>query len=153
MELEASMKVLFLDVDGVLNNNDDFKGARSTFVICDTKVDRLIRLIKELGLKVVLSSTWRTSVAHVEYLKDKGVISPLWMHDDWRTGEKWRSYVRGEEIQEWLDKHPEVTAYAILDDYSDMLDCQLDRFVRTNEEHGLTDEDCEKVRALFQAAD
>jgi hypothetical protein len=38
---------------------------------------------------------------------------------------------RGHEIQDWLDKHKEVTNYVIIDDDNDMLDTQRSNFVRT----------------------
>ena len=46
---------------------------------------------------------------------------------------------RGDEIQDWLDRYPEVTGYCILDDDSDMLDSQLRNFVQTDMDYGLTD--------------
>ena len=57
-------------------------------------------------------------------------------------------YIRGDEIQHWLD-HNEVESYVILDDDDDMLASQMANFVKTsgNETHadcidigyGLTD--------------
>jgi hypothetical protein len=39
---------------------------------------------------------------------------------------------RGQQIQAWLEKHPEVTRYAIIDDNSDMTEEQLEHhFVHT----------------------
>jgi hypothetical protein len=38
---------------------------------------------------------------------------------------------RGVEIQQWLDEHPDVTNYVILDDDSDMLEHQMKNFVVT----------------------
>lgn len=38
---------------------------------------------------------------------------------------------RGHEIQDWIDDHPEITHYVILDDDNDMLQSQRNNFVRT----------------------
>lgn len=52
----------------------------------------------------------------------------------------------GEEIQEWLDKQTEPYRYIILDDDSDMLDCQLPYFIQTDWlKWGLSDEDVEQA--------
>lgn len=53
---------------------------------------------------------------------------------------------RGSEIQEWLDKQTEPCRYVILDDDSDMLDCQLPYFIQTDWlKWGLSDEDVEQA--------
>lgn len=53
--------------------------------------------------------------------------------------------VRGHEIQAWLDKHPEVEKYAILDDDSDMLPEQMPNFFKTTFQNGLLEETMYKV--------
>lgn len=53
--------------------------------------------------------------------------------------------MRGEQIQSWLAHHPEVTAWCIIDDDSDMLDNQSLNFVQTDGMIGMTAEDAEKV--------
>lgn len=128
------MKVLFLDVDGVLNNLDDFKTQQGngTYVLCEKKIKLLHQIIDELGLTVVLSSTWRLHTDHMDYLYNQGAIQQRFMHKDWRTPAVFGCRPRGVEIQEWLEDHPEVTAYVIVDDDSDMLDEQMPRFVHTS---------------------
>lgn len=49
-----------------------------------------------------------------------------------QVDESYESVERGYEIEEWLNKHPEVENYVILDDDDDMLDSQLNNFVRTS---------------------
>ena len=44
---------------------------------------------------------------------------------------------RGEQIAEWLERHPEVTRYAIIDDDSDMLDEQKEFFAQTSFQEGM----------------
>ena len=57
--------------------------------------------------------------------------------------------LRGEEIQRWLDAHPGIEQYVIVDDDSDMLDSQKEHFVNTDPEHGLTERMMYKVSRRF----
>lgn len=62
------------------------------------------------------------------------------IHEDWRTKDLHRfdlDKVRGDEIAEWLSRHPEVTKYAIIDDDSDMLPEQMPHFVHTQAVDGI----------------
>ena len=53
------MKIVFLDIDGVLN----CEGSRSRCVgyrgIDDKKVENLAQIVKATGAKIVLISTWK----------------------------------------------------------------------------------------------
>jgi hypothetical protein len=51
---------------------------------------------------------------------------------------------RGVEIAEWLDDHPEVTHFVILDDDQDMEDL-MDHLILIDPEVGLTDADADEV--------
>jgi len=55
---------------------------------------------------------------------------------DWRTGVL--EGIRGNEVKEWLDRHPEVDKYVILDDDSDFLEDQKPFFVQTNSDDGFS---------------
>lgn len=50
---------------------------------------------------------------------------------------------RGSEIDEWLQMHPEVTNYVIIDDRTDFTENQQPHFVHVDSYVGLTDEDVE----------
>ena len=52
---------------------------------------------------------------------------------------------RGTEIKRWLDDHPEVTHYVILDDDNDMLEEQFEHFVQTSWTEGLNEECSDKA--------
>lgn len=94
------MKVIFLDIDGVLNNSQDFgdssKCKKSWMAICPDKLDRLNRLIEFSGYKVVLSSSWRTAQDEKEELNRRGVT---WISTT-RIDFHYRK--RAIEIMEWL---------------------------------------------------
>ncbi len=53
------MKVIFLDIDGVLNTYYTKKEVAGYTFVEDEKVALLQELVKRTGAKVVLSSTWR----------------------------------------------------------------------------------------------
>lgn len=131
------MKVIFLDIDGVLNvipqGHDAYGG-----IFHPEFVDNLKRIINETGAKIVISSSWRHSglqkmleMWNFRNLPGEviGVTPDLYRHVDFE-GE--RKMVRGDEIQATIDRHPEITNYVILDDDTDMLPRQMGNFVQTS---------------------
>lgn len=152
------MRVLFLDFDGVLNSYQsahfwhsrrdqeqwennmyrDWGGTLKEYIameFCPIAFSNLEELCRRVpDLKIVVSSTWRLGET-VETLRD--ILKPSKLIGDRIIGvTESFSNVRGNEIQKWLDEHPEVTNYVILDDDSDMLESQRDHFVHTSEIHG-----------------
>lgn len=133
----SGVKVLFLDIDGVLNSMrtcvaygsyPHSLGETNGF---DQVAIRMIRgMCAEGDIKVVLSSAWRLS----HDFKDVGKAFDLPIID--RTPSMLGP--RGQEIQAWLTGHPEVERFAIVDDDSDMLDVQAPFFVKTDGFEGLT---------------
>lgn len=155
------MRVLFLDIDGVLNSHEFFERRtkpQQFSGMCELCVDlmsRFDRIVEETGCKVVLSSTWRLSPTYMHDLEVQGLNTnaiidrtPTW-HRPPDTGWEWRE--RGKQIAEWLAAHPEVTRYTILDDDSDMLDEQTPSFFKTSTHTGLTDEIASAVIAHLNA--
>ncbi len=129
-------KILFLDIDGVLNSkrtSTAFDGYPHSFKDMEHFDHVAIALIRKLCVEVdaavVLSSDWRfTCSAHeTANALDLPVIDKTPVLT-----------TRGFEINAWLSEHPEVTHYAIVDDNDWMLDSQKSRFVQTDEEIGLT---------------
>ena len=54
------MKVVFLDIDGVLNDDTTPSRTKSRLIFVDReKLLRLKRIVAATGAKIVLSSTWR----------------------------------------------------------------------------------------------
>ena len=135
------MKIIFLDIDGVLNNMgwiythpDREDGAH----LSPSHVERLTRLVAETGAKVVVSSTWR--ILHKRrklqaLLEAKGFVGEV----IGRTSRN-HSGVRGLQILEWLNLHPEVTRWVVLDDeVSDLHDLPWGHVVKTEFALGLLD--------------
>ena len=130
------MKILFLDVDGVLNSRST-TNFHDLYPIDPYMAFLVGRIQLQTDCEVVLSSAWRMHPEGVQSVS-KRVVELL-------DVTKCFADTRGEEIKEWLDRHSEVTKYAILDDDSDMLEEQLPNFFKTSFETGLTDEIAEKV--------
>lgn len=138
------MKICFLDFDGVLNSGKflaaqdkkkfpsqrEFRDAQ----IDPDKVELLNQIISASGTKIVISSTWRKLEPLDELKKllvSKGLIGEI----IGITPESC-SGIRGEEIQEWLDDHPDVESFVILDDNQDMAHL-LPRLIKTAFSDGL----------------
>jgi len=115
------MKVLFLDIDGVCNSAAWVKAGNNIWHGIDPAAVALVkRIIKETKCNVVLSSTWRLYPEARAVVK-RDVCHYIDVTKDMQRGAKWGVVERGLEVQEWLDRHPAVTQYAILDDNSDFL--------------------------------
>ena len=141
------MKVIFLDIDGVLNNQNhilklfNLLGREQYFTIVralhatpfDYRSCLLLKqLIIKLDLKVILSSTWRCNANSKDLIKKYAGIEILDSTPILSSG------IRGEEIQQYLNSHKEITNYVILDDDSDMLESQMKHFVKVDSKVGLT---------------
>ncbi len=135
------MKVIFLDIDGVLctlRSHLAYHGVGGCWWDWDPVGCEVIKRCCKAGVKLVISSTWRLNCpSPMDDSSDLGLL--LGKHGlrefiympGWRTPTDWKAK-RGGEIQQWLDAHPDVTDYRILDDDSDMLDSQMLNFIKTD---------------------
>lgn len=145
----ADRRVLFLDVDGVLNHAGLRERWLETHRVIDEEcVARLKRIVDATGCEIVLSSTWRLhhdGRADVAFaLKPYRLRLYDWTPDLRATVERWK------EIRAWLDRpqNRDVTAFVILDDEQD---ADVDgRLVQTDFYNGgLRDEHVERCIALL----
>jgi hypothetical protein len=135
---DRTPRVLFLDVDGVLNSHRTavgLGGIPHTFdaaglAMFDMVAVNLLRGLCAAGdVKVVLSSSWRLMHDYREL--GRALNLPIIDQTPRLVGS------RGKEIAAWLEANT-VKTYAILDDDSDMLAEQKPFFVQTWHEEGLT---------------
>lgn len=141
------MKVIFLDIDGVLNSRrtavalGDFGRPshldRGECPLFDPIAVRLLQILTERsGAVIVWTSTWRIG-------KDPQLLADAFAkHYNWQGAKvigstPVRHGKRGDEIKEWLERNP-VENYVILDDDSDMLPEQMSNFVKVPFATGLT---------------
>lgn len=139
------MKVIFLDIDGVLNSTRSavaFKGYpfpghnEDKF---DYIAVELIRRICSKNVKIVLSSTWKMDKNYKKIL-NLPIIDKTPVLDT----------IRGEEIALWIKNNGEPEKWVILDDDSDMLESQMNNFVKTDHRNGLLFEDYEKICSILE---
>lgn len=150
-------RVLFLDIDGVLNDEGVFRDRRfGPFPINHVSVLRLHEVVRQTGCQIVLSSAWR-GMTILERKLDADFVFEPYTHDGCASarhedGSTIRMHERrGHEVAEWLSRHPEVTTYAIVDDESDFLPEQMPHLVQTDIKDGLTQEKADALVALLRA--
>lgn len=146
-------KVLFLDIDGVINSERTVEasgGYPHSFLDHDMSrfdpiaVKLIQKLLRDTGSVVVVSSTWRMHYSCEEIAK--GLDIPVLD----RTPSFGR--IRGDEVKKWLDLYTDkhnVTKYAIVDDNSDFLEEQKPFFVQTDAFNGLMFQDYDRLFKLL----
>ena len=135
------MKVIFLDIDGVIINRASCK---KRYDSADPGCVKILNgLIAKTGAKLVLSSCWRSgrTVKEIQdLLNNWGVQGEVIGKTDELPGMKVQ---RGDEIGKWLREHPEeVESFVIIDDDADMGQL-LPRLVHTRFDPGITPNDAE----------
>lgn len=164
------MKIIFLDIDGVLNADDDFGGRSkpNPTVTTDTgiqycgisraKVRNLAKIVEATNAQIVLVSSWkddyeqyaRFHTNHMgKYLYNKlrdfnlKILATTQKYDFAYGG------ARGYEITCYLKDHPEVESWVVLDDvmFSDyhLSNIKKQHLIQTSEKTGLTVDLVEKA--------
>ena len=136
------MKVIFLDIDGVLNTNSNKE-------ILNDKLKLLSELVSKTGADVVLSSSWRNWWNHPKINTPDSFIT------------KWKKQFldnnisitlttelecpKNISIEKFITQH-NVKCFVVLDDQN-VFDKNL---VQTDAEQGLTQLDCQKAFQLLK---
>lgn len=134
--MDFTNKILFLDIDGVLTSG------RTGYQNWDIYSTTFLKwLCEKTNTKIVVSSTWRCN-------RDRKFFTDIFgddiIHNDWKTPWDLLDFTincRGDEIKKWLDKHPEITEYVILDDDNDFLEEHQEHLVLTNSQEGMSYKD------------
>lgn len=135
------MKVIFLDVDGVLN----FSGSEEK--VLEEKITLLKKIVDETQAQIVLSSDWRIwwdkKDGDFLELESKLKEDGLALLD--KTPDSKHGY-RGAEIYQWIQEWTgeNIESFVILDDRDDMK-LYMDELVQTSLGTGLTIGDMEKA--------
>ena len=163
-------KVIFLDIDGVLNSEASLMEDDS---LEEALILNLKELIEKTDAEIILSSSWRVMFNQLRRLMDRlgkiglylSGLTPDGVALDWvekqgkKPTDKFRdiyinwdgrkinvTHDRGAEIMKWLSLHQEVKAFVIIDD--DIFDIKPyfpNNCVKTNFKTGLTKKDIEKA--------
>ena len=110
------MNVVFLDINGVLDTNENMD------VIDYGNLHRLKQLVDMFNAKVVISSSLKNSfylTGHYSKLL-QGIVDVLLETGIDIVGITPQGSSREEEIKMYIDNHPEISNYCILDDDYDM---------------------------------
>lgn len=142
------MKILFLDIDGVLNDRSfrDING----YIMDPDRVLRLLDIIRQTDCYIVVSSNWRMSPLEeiTKALSCEGAITDAEVKEITdkiysRTPDLISSGngTRTDEITSWIqsaiDDGHEIESWLSIDDLS--LDLPSSNFIQTDDAIGLTD--------------
>ena len=144
-------RIIFLDVDGVLNNGtwalemyDQGVRVYHDDLLYEPSLVQLRRIVDETGAAIVVSSSWRQISVAYQHLKEWLAKFGMEVYD--RT--PYVGGMRGDHITAWFNRHPGEYRYVILDDDDDM-GRHMDHLVRTDFDDGLTAEKADEcIRRL-----
>lgn len=151
MGSDMGAKVLFLDIEGVLNSwrsSIAFGGmpfniiGKDRAMFDEVAIGLIARICEAAGAQVILSSSWRQE----GYWDRIGPALGLPIVD--RTPSILGG-CRGDEIAAWLGEHPGVACYAVLDDMAEAGAGHQGRFIRTSMKEGFTYANAEKLAELL----
>lgn len=158
-------KILFLDIDGVVNSDKWYNKTRGRSGDFDPEAIALLNQLEAIGVEVVLSSSWGED--GIKPLQDVGLKLPIigcteHFYTDWLC--------RGNEIEKWLvmtfggmatkygwdeiNGRPYYQKYnhedgdyefVIFDDDCDFLLGQKDNFIHISRQTGVTQADIDKA--------
>lgn len=152
-------RIVFLDYDGVINTpmwNE--KGTKCTYnfpkhgkVNNFQAVQWLSEACKKFHYDIVVTSTWRRAENYKECLINGGLrpgIEILGKTEHLTVEEGWS---RGYEVQKYLDDHPEIKYFIIIDDENVPInEIQREHFIQTIDNHGgFNESDYETFEKLF----
>ena len=121
------MKIIFLDIDGVLNSSDnwvhpdDREGDPNSlywnlYDLDPERIKILNTIIQQTEAKIVISSAWRWahSLESIDkMLKTRGLVGDIIGETPMLTS---IMLDRGDEIKMWLDNNEDVDSFVIIDD-------------------------------------
>jgi hypothetical protein len=140
-------KIAFLDFDGVLNSEQSVKQLGTRYRFARANVNVLNEVLKHTDALLVITSSWRENWNLKEiatFLERDGVVPGRVVGKTRALGGE-----RGIEIDAWLCSVPYVVeSFVILDDKDDMA-MHLNRFVRINEQIGLTYSEAQRAIELL----
>lgn len=154
------MKIIFLDIDGVLNYGGcKARSATGCLGIEEEKVQLLQDLVGRTGACVILTSTWKTDWFRAQYIEDlpkdgQYLVRQLGKYRifilDKTEDPSWAQ--RGQGILDFIETSKyNVEQFVILDDESfDFIELGLDnRFVKTSFADGLLPEHVERAVCIL----
>lgn len=145
------MKVIFVDVDGVLNSDDFIDSVKGKQDIDIKTVLLLKRVIEETGAKIVMDTSFRYTQSFLkvqEMLLQNGIMFDKTPFID---------NERGKEIKQYLSERKDIEDYILLDDviFPDFDDELLNHLIKMDDTDsrgigkGLQEKDVEEIIRRF----
>lgn len=152
------MRIIFLDIDGVLITERSMRESGRFDVPDKDCIAQLNRITDTTGAAIVISSSW--GKVHgldktVDYLRLWGVTGSIIdkTPERHRQGHLYTAATRGDEMEDWLVDfafyHPGLPPFVILDDDADM-GYLIDWLVRCDFTTGLTRELADRAIAMLE---
>lgn len=149
------MKVIFLDIDGVLNSEEFLKNNPNQ-AINKNGVSILKSIVDKTGAVIVMSSGWKLwfdenmlpqdgysqclyDILHEFNIKLFGK-TPDFSTEEIRT-RKTFSHVKAQEITAWLNGHKTIEKYVVIDDLDLRNEKINNHLVKINGQIGITEDD------------
>ena len=147
-------RVVFLDYDGVVNTPMwNAEGSQCSYNFSNhgkvnnfQAVQWVSEACQKFGYDIVVTSTWRLWDNYKECLINGGLRPGI---DILGKTDRLRDSCRGAEIKKYLEEHPEILYYIIIDDEDDILSEQRGHFVLTNGDTGFNFSEFEKFEQIF----
>jgi hypothetical protein len=137
------MKVIFLDFDGVLNSQQD-PGDGWGVTLIPSKLELLKRLVDSTAARIVLSTSWREHWAKEPTQRDAtgATIDLLFGSHGLQIFDKTPVLPEGREaeIKAFIEQHPEIENFVVLDDRLLGADHLKGHFVKVSSYFGGLDE-------------
>lgn len=135
------MKIIFLDIDGVLNTYESYHSKDSHVPIDEHRVFLLSQICEQTAAKIVLISSWK-----IFWIKENDKLiandflaielEKMFNHYDLKIYDKVSHgdrKSREELIIEWLSNHEEISSFIIIDDESSFYsEKMLDKLIKTS---------------------
>lgn len=160
-----SIKVIFLDIDGVLQTRRSSRAFNDMGIlsVLDPVGVKFLDTIcgEDPSIKVVISSTWRLGRTRSDFSVIFGALGAINLKRAlyWGAGDvvgdsnDFKTLnlkgIRGDEVEEWLARHPDVEEYVILDDDSDFHEYQKSRLVQTSYDVGISHDNMLQVENIL----
>ena len=132
-------RIIFTDIDGVLNVNYKKKWKKSCIELYN-------KITEDLNLYPVITSTWRIPYdidKLNEIFKTQGINRKIL-----GTTILLQPSIRGLEILEFIERN-NIKEYCIIDDKINDIKDYVDNIIHINNYYGITEKDLIKIRKVF----
>lgn len=155
--MPAATKIIFLDIDGVVNNNRNiftasnmpYAGGCAPEDLDVTGVRIINKIARLTGAAVVLMSSWAIG-CDMEKLRDLSNKIGINFYSFVPDHLHYPGQTRASMVQIWLEVNPEVTHYAIVDDEpGSHEEIHAEHLVLIDEDNGICANDIDRIGELL----